>query len=186
MLIFHTLDLFAGIRQYFGQKAIDQALLANKRIKKYISLEQARNIGILYEWNGTNYHRLMQSLKDTNFAGHQVHILGYYSQAPAKTEAPARGVFSRKDLDWKLIPTECDEVKRFLERQYDILFDLSAIDYIPLLYVLAGCQTGLTISLFSEKKKALSDMMIHLPENAEMEIILKHMTHYLHQIQAAK
>ncbi|NCC45394.1 MAG: hypothetical protein EOM18_17815 [Clostridia bacterium] len=179
------MDLLSGFRHYFGQKAVVRAMVHNVRRKKYTSLDQARTIGIIYEYSGANYHRLIQILKSDPFSKMEVHLLGYVPKQSTKKEELGRGVFSCHDLNWIFIPEKNPEVKHFLEKRFDILFDLSPQDHIPLLYVMASSRTSLSVSVHSNRKKKIADMMIHLNDTPEMEMIFKHMIHYLNQIQSA-
>jgi len=178
-------NLFISFRQRLGFDAVLKAKKSNRRIKKYLQIGEARHIAILYEWSGTHYHRLMQIIKSDVFKAADIELVGYLPVKPAKHENPGMGVFTANDVDWKMLPKPLPVISQFLKKEYDIVFDISLNDHIPLMYLMANAKSKLTVSLFSGRKKQVADILIHLnDQNAEMEIVLKHMTHYLQQIQS--
>jgi len=174
-----------GILKGFREKLADKALkkLADARIEKPClqRLDEAASVGILFNWDKDGHESVSRLLGHALLKGRKVRILGFKPYRPAKGEVQDDHSFSVADTN-RLFKPASFSVQHFLSTHYDIVLDLSTEDHYPLLYVLAEVKAGLKVSLDSERKMALADLMIRMQTGDDPSLLFGQMTHYLEQI----
>lgn len=174
-----------GILKGFRERLADKALkkLADARLEKpcLLRLEEAASVGILFNWDKDGHESVSRLLSHALLRGRQVRILGYKPYRPSKGDVRDDHSFSVADTN-RIFKPDSFSVQHFLSTHYDIVLDLSTEDYYPLLYVLAEVKAGLKVSLDSERKTALADLMIRMRTGDDPALLFGQMTHYLEQI----
>ncbi len=156
-----------SIRIKAGHRYLKKMMLSlNKRKAKLININDAKSIALLFkieDQESYNYAAKFAKFIKGEFGTKRVFLLGYWDD---KKENPSYLVtrldfdfFTKKDLDWKGIPTNV-VVENFLQEHFDILIDLNNYSNIPLRYVVLKSNAHLKVGRMSEENKPYFDMMI--------------------------
>jgi hypothetical protein len=174
-------QLIRKLREDVARKRI--RTLAAKRPTQHrpVSLDRAERIGVLYVCD-SKYGACVPALLDqVPLQGKKLKVLKYRAVKPSKKAAPEPSTFSDRDISWWLKPSG-EAVDAFLAEQFDILIDLSDRDYLPLLYIMASASADLNVSRYSELKKEVADLLIRLEGEEDAAALMKHIRHYLNQL----
>lgn len=157
--------------------------LAAKRPSQHraVSLDRAEKIGILYVCDSKYDACVPALLQQIPFQGKKLQVLKYRATKPPKKAAAEPDTFSDRDVSFWLKPSS-KTVGAFLSERFDILIDLSNQDHLPLLYVMASANSGLNVCRYSELKKDVADLLIRLEGDEDAATLLKHIQHYLNQL----
>lgn len=139
------MGLIRNIQEFFFRRSLEKTLSENRRDRKSCSLEAAARIGLLFDASDPQTRQTVVSLaKQLKSEGKKVRLLGYLSEAPKDANFPFRQ-FNKKDLDWALRPRKSEDVAAFLEKEFDLLINLSADPYLPLEYIMAHAKAGFRV-----------------------------------------
>ena len=156
-----------NIRIKAGHRYLRKVMLSQtKRKARLININDAKSIALLIKIDDqdtyNNASKFVKFIKG-EFGTKRVFLLGYWDD---KKENPSYLVtrldfdfFTKKDLDWKGIPTNVI-VENFLHEQFDILIDLNNYSNIPLRYVVMKSNANLKVGRNSEENKPYFDLMV--------------------------
>jgi hypothetical protein len=88
-------------------------------------------------------------------------------------------LFSKKELNWKFVPGT-DVVNDFMDKPFDLFFDLSLQEYFPVEYISRLSKSKFKIGRFTEKHDSY-DLMFDL-DDKQLETYLKSIKQYLAKI----
>jgi len=169
------------IKERMALRALTREAGPRKGKARMLHLDEAKTLGIIFCYGPDGKENVTRLASLPPLKGRKVKFLGYKPYKPPKDELRDDQSFSMDETDRRLHP-KAGAVEAFLEHNYDILFDLSTEEHIPLLWVLSGAKAGLKLSLHSGKREALSDMMIRMEGATDPGIVFSQMLHYLEQI----
>ena len=89
-------------------------------------------------------------------------------------------IFTRRDLNWLYTPRS-SMVKKFIVKDFDILFDLSTSHEFPTKYVNNVSRAKFKIGRESKNGKD-HDMIFRIEENKELHYFIDQLKHYVSQI----
>ena len=179
-----------NIKDFFGKRKLQQLLVQDKgRIKQFMNLNKAKSIGLIYEV--TNEQELKQI---QNFANHLkgefgikvVYSLVYIKEKETPNYIQAKhslDYFLSSDLTWRKEPTK-DVCKSFIEKDFDILIDLTGEFSLPLRFILVQSKAKFKVGRFSETNQAFYDFMITCKEKDNFKSFTKEVVRYLTMINA--
>jgi len=173
------LTLFKEIRKKIAGRNLSSLLDGKERSPVLCTVSQAKRIGILFELEAAN--RINTLLKEAVFQNKQVELLAFDPLRPRKDRLLPDHAFSIRDTNWFGRPDH-QAIRRFLDREYDMLIDLTIADHFPMLFVAALTEARLKLSLHSETKKRIADIMISMPPGADPLDLFRQMQHYLDQL----
>lgn len=177
------MNIVTHLRYRLANTALSKMAASRPGEHKPIPLAEASFIGIIYDWSRDGSLSITKLLQQAPLLGKKVSVLAYKPYRPAKAEPAAENCFSVKETNFLFQP-KAEEVSRFMEKKFDVLIDLSTRDYYPILFILAQSRAGLNVSIYSEKKKIVSDLMIQLPETTEPAELFKQMNYYINQLNS--
>ncbi len=178
----NSVPLLNKIRRIIWNTQFRREMAHTKRHRKNINLMDAENIGILYDASEEkNYRVAYNFVRNLIEQQKKVKALGFVNNALIPHYCHPRlsfDYFTLKDLNWYKKPVG-RFVKDFISNEFDIVINLDVHNVKYLTYI-----TGLSISHFKvgrfhEKNKECFDLMIDLKEPADIEILLKEISHYL-------
>lgn len=179
------MKFFEKLRKRIADKAIQGLAQKRPTARKATCISDAEEIGILFE--GTDeYRKAVEALLEKpQLRGKSVTLLSYLPQKPPKGIQEDDSMFTVKDINWVYKP-KSRSINDFLSREYDIVLDLSTQDHYPLLYIMAQVKSMLNVSLYSEKKKNVSDLMIQLNGETEPQTLFNHIDHYINELNKSQ
>lgn len=173
-----------GIKNYFGRIFLKRELKESIRKPQLVTFGNAKSVALLYkgddEVSQNNVKKYVAYLKDEEGIGHVV-AMGFFDLKEAPTflvDKIGFDYFTRLDLNWYMKPTG-KNVMHFVQKEYDILIDLSQNEHLPLQFVLARSKARFKVGRYSKSNEPYYDLMIELPHEVRMTTYIKQINHYL-------
>lgn len=156
---------------------------------KNVSFQNARNIGLIALVDSKERMELLVNFKKTiETHGSAVHALAFvpfkiipdYFNTQMQVE-----VFSKKDVNVIGIPTG-KMVRHFMEKEFDMLIDLTIEDIVPLHYLAGMCKSRIKAGKFREQMLDIYDIMIREQEKMSYQEFQFSIKNYLSKINTSK
>jgi hypothetical protein len=174
--------MFEKIRIRIGQYYLKKELERLRRTVQLTSLNGARKIGILYSLDDVpDYERVSEFVSVLQNEQKEVKALGYVKNKELVQRFLPKlsyDFFSRRDLTWFYKPVHAT-VKDFIEKEFDLLIDLSTTDNFPLRYISGLSRSLYKVGCFSAENTLYYDFMINLRPGMSTSDYLGHIQHYL-------
>ena len=149
------------------------------------NLNNAKNIGLIYNaTNQSTYNSAIKLIKFLQEKNIKTNSLGYVnSKEVLNFYETSKGVdfFSRNNLNWYGKPNN-PNTNNFIEKEFDILIDLSLDDDFPLQYIIALSKAKFKVGRFTSKE-GYYDFMINVEEKKELNFLIDQIKHYLTMIK---
>ncbi|MCF8403341.1 MAG: hypothetical protein K9H58_05330 [Bacteroidales bacterium] len=152
-----------------------------------IPLKNAKSIGIVYQVTNENTFksigRLVQTLAENN---REVLVVGFVEGKEIPTycvTANSGYYFNRQSVRWTHIPKN-DYVNKFMDKEFDILFDLSEKDKLTIKYITGLSKAKLKVGRFSARNEKYLDMMIALKSTDSLDVLIDQSLFYLRTINS--
>ena len=173
-----------GIKDYFADKMLNRELKGYHHTPTIFNFSNATKVALLYkgddEASFRSVQRYVKYLKDEEGIRH-IMALGYYDlkETPDYLQSQIEfDYFTRNDVNWYRKPTSRN-VEHFVEKDYDILIDLSANQCTPLKYTLLKSKAKFKVGRYSKENEVYYDLMINVSEKVNMATYIKSINHYL-------
>jgi len=175
-------DFLSGIKQTVGNFVLDRNISRLERDKKLINISDARNVGIVYlVSNQGMFNKVKLLIRKLNSPYRQVMALGFVNRdsIPDYCVAANSGYyFNKKDLNWFGAPDN-DYIKEFINKEFDIIIDLTLEDVYVLQYIVALSKSKLKVGRFSKNMVKYYDLMIKNDKNILSDEYINQIMHYL-------
>ncbi|MBA3901145.1 MAG: hypothetical protein H0X62_13220 [Bacteroidetes bacterium] len=178
------MQLLQNTRRKLGEYFLKKELANSHRNSIFQNFEKSATIGILF--NATNQEDFELVKKYVNYLkglNKKVKALGYFSkrEMPELTYSKFEfDFFTKKDLNWHLKPDK-DFIDNFINEEFDILLVLDLKDDFPLRYISALSKAKFKMGNLTADTE-IYDMMIEVEEGKGIKYFLKHLDHYLMQL----
>jgi hypothetical protein len=150
--------------------------------RQMTNLQEAQRIGILYTLNEMpDYERVSDFVAKLQIDHKEVEALGFVKNKNLVQRFLPKlsfGFFSKRDLTWFYKPIHT-QVRYFIEKEFDLLIDLSLQDSFPLKYISGLSNALLRVGKFSEENTAYYDLMIDTKSTMTSDEYLGQIQHYL-------
>lgn len=178
----NSVSLLNRIRQIIWTAQFRRELSLTKRHRKYISLMDADNIGILYDASEEkNYDVVYNFVRILIEQQKKVKALGFVNNSIIPHYCHPRlsfDYFTLKDLNWYKKPVG-HFVRDFISNEFDMIINLDVNNISQLTYITGVSIAHFKVGKFLEKNKECFDLMIDLKEQSSIETLLKEINHYL-------
>lgn len=177
------MSVITNIKNAWGQFVFRNGMKNLKRNKKFINLNEAKTIGIIYQLTDqTNFRKVKLLMKELTTPSRQVMIVGFVNRndIPNYCIAANSGYyFDLKDLNWFDSPKN-DYIAKFINKEFDILIDLSLEDIFPLRFISALSKSKFKVGMYADENKEFLDLMIK-PKKGDYGIdeLSEQIIHYL-------
>ncbi|TVR73231.1 MAG: hypothetical protein EA408_05160 [Marinilabiliales bacterium] len=172
------------IRKRTGMFLLGRKLRKLRRNKQFVNLADAGSVGILFQPAATgSFDAVHEFVRRLEGEGKKVFVLGYVDDEKVPDQLLLRKsyqFFCRGDLDWYFRPKP-EFVNEFIDREVDILMNLSFDDIFPLEYVHALSRARFKTGRFRENNDR-TDLSIDVRNSRNTEYLIEQITHYLHVI----
>ncbi|HOW24959.1 MAG TPA: hypothetical protein PK711_04750 [Bacteroidales bacterium] len=177
-----SLPLLNRLRQFIWTAQFRRELSLIKRRRKYISLMEAENIGILYDASEEKNYILVYTFVRTLMEQQKkVKALGFVNSNIIPHYCHPRlsfDYFTLKDLNWYKKPVG-HFVKDFISNEFDMIINLDVNNLNQLTYITGVSIAHFKVGRYLDRNKDCFDLMIDLKEPSSIEILLKEINHYL-------
>ena len=181
------MEWLENIKKAWGRKKLPSKVNTNRETA-VSNFHNANSVALLYEEKGESYFILVKQyvkyLK-SEFGVREVMALCYIDH---KKEVPHYHThrlkfdyFLKSELNWWYEPN-CEQVKKFVTGEYDILINLERSPALPLEFIQVESNAKLKVGYFRNGREAFFDLMLDLPEKATFDEYVKQVNHYLTRI----
>ena len=147
-----------------------------------VNLIQARRVGILYMVGDVpDYDKVSEFVSQLQQEHKEVKALGFISSKNLISRFLPKlsyDFFSKKDVNWFYRPIH-KTVKDFMEKEFDLLIDLSLADSFPLKYISGLSKAICRVGRFSEDNSPYYDLMIDAKPAITIDDYFYQIKHYL-------
>ena len=174
--------MFENIRRKIGQYYFNKERVKHTQSHGMVNLPQARRVGILYTLEDIpDYDKVSEFVAELQLEHKEVKALGFVkSKNLIQRFLPklSYDFFSRKDVTWFYRPIH-QTVKDFMNKEFDLLIDLSLADSYPLKYISGLSKAICRVGRFSEGNSSFYDLMIDPKPAVTFDEYLSQIRHYL-------
>jgi hypothetical protein len=170
------------IRTIVGNYFLKEKLIKTNRERKITNLKDAKKIGVLYTLDDVpDYEAISEFVAGLQHDHKEVKALGFVKNKNLIARFLPKlsfDFFSEKDLNWFFKPVHI-KVKDFIEKEFDILIDLSLKDSLPLKFISALSMAHCRVGRFSEANSVCYDIMLDLSKPVSLNEYMLQIIHYL-------
>ena len=174
--------MFGTLRSKIGQYYYKKEQSRVDRHCQMTNLKDAKRIGILYTLDDVpDYDRISEFVSKLQGQHKEVKALRFVKNKNLVQRFLPKlsyDFFSKRDLTWFYKPIHT-QVKDFIEKEFDLLIDLSLQDHFPLKYISGLSKALCRVGKFSEKNTDYYDLMIDLKPTMTSEEYFGQVLHYL-------
>jgi hypothetical protein len=174
--------MFYKIRTIVGNYFLKEELLKTIRERKMTNLKEAKKIGVLYTLDDVPEYETVSEFVSLLQRDHkEVKALGFVKNKNLVSRFLPKlsyDFFSSKDINWFFKPLH-SRVKDFIDKEFDILIDLSMKDSLPLKFISALSMAHCRVGRFSEANRVCYDIMIDLNKPLSLNEYILQIIHYL-------
>lgn len=175
-------DMFARLRTRIGLYYMKKEQSRSERLCRMTNLGDAKRIGILYTLDDVpDYERVSAFVSQLQSEHKEVKALGFVkNRSLVQRFLPklSYDFFSKRDLTWFYKPIHT-QVRDFIEKEFDLLIDLSLQDSFPLKYISGLSRALCRVGKFSENNLEYYDLMIEIKPTMTFEEYIGQVQHYL-------
>lgn len=172
---------FNLIKKYFHHYFLQKALKLNQHFRKSVNLQEAKEIGILFDATDTDQKQIVENLaKQLKDQNKKTVLLGFYN-FPKPAINFSFDYFNKKNLNWHLAPIG-HTVEGFINRNFDILINLTVKEILPLEYISAMSHAKFRVGPYNSDKIYCYDLMIDTGDKKDLDHLIDQVKHYLHLI----
>ena len=180
------MGLIKQIHDYFWHRYYDRELAKLNRKKEIISIEQAGNIGILFNVvNIGTYEKASDFVKYLQDKRKNVKVLGFINSKTIPHYCHpklAYDYFTMKDLNWYKRPSN-HFVNDFMRLNFDLCINLDLHNSHVLQYVSGLSMARLKVGPWSENSEKFYDLMIKIDDKDDLSEYIKQVNYYLSQLK---
>ena len=170
------------IRTIAGNQFLRDKLDKIHRNRKITNLKEARKIGILYALDDVpDYEVVAEFVAELQRDHKEVKALGFVKNKNLVSRFLPKlsfDFFSARDLNWFYKPVH-SKVKDFIEKEFDILMDLSLKDTLPLKFISAWSLAHCRVGRYSESNHECYDIMLDIGKDMSLNDYILQIVHYL-------
>lgn len=170
------------IKNLAGNYFLSGETKALKRDRRFMNLEEAKTVGIVFEaTDNADFELVKKYITYLREMKKRVKAIGFYNQKniPALSYSKLEyDFFCQKDLNWHNSPNSI-YVKNFIDDKFDILLDLNLNDLFPLRYISSLSKASFKVGQKSERNNSIFDLMIETTEGKGLKYFLKNIDTYL-------
>lgn len=167
-----------------AKRSLKRKLKNFSRQREGHNFTTAKTAGILFTPTDTlSFEQIKQFLTYLNNYKLQIYVLGYIDDKVIPESFlfwKGINLISKKELNWKLVPIT-PVASDFIEKPFDLLFDLSVQDFFPVEYIARLSKSKFKIGRFTDKHNSF-DLMFDLGGKQDLEPFLDNIKHYLAKI----
>lgn len=179
------MELIEKVKSFLADRDLKKEAANLKRARKNISIERAKNIGVLYSISDEpTYKTIFAFLKSLKTEQRSVIALGYLNEKKIPTflnQGVYNSIIYQKDLNWYGKPTS-QYVRNFFHEDFDIFLNISMEDYYPLTYIAALSTATFKVGKLNEKYSNYYDLMIKVEPGVSQQEYIETMVHYIKMI----
>lgn len=168
-----------------AESRLEKRCAALKRVKGTFSLSDAREIGVIFNASDpVNLEGVKKFVAQLQELNPRIFVIGYVNDKKVNDISLLRSgfnYFTLKNLSWFLKPVS-PFIDEFLNRHFDILFDLDLDNLYPLKYIASLSKAGMRVGRFFEECDYL-DFMIKTDPEQSVAFLIEQAMYYLNMVR---
>ena len=157
-------------------------MAGQKRQKQFVSLANAKYIGIAYFLeNDQTYSVVSSFVKTLQNSNIKVKAMGYVKDKYMTQRYLPKMTFDffyDKDLNWFYKPGGT-YVRDFLNDEFDIYIDLTLEEQLPIKYISGKTNARCKVARYCDSHKDIFDLLIKIEDGAGVDKLINEIHHYL-------
>lgn len=174
--------IITSAKTFAGETMLSYKISKTSRSKALVNLMEAKSIGLVYKvTDETLFNGVKKLIREYSNEKRQIMALGYVDDdsIPDYCVAAYSGYyFNNKALNWYKAP-KSDYIITFINKEYDILIDLSTSNDYVLKYIVALSRARLKVGRQRRGFEKYYDLMIRMKKKDSMQEFVNQATHYL-------
>jgi len=160
--------------KYFRNRALN-TLRKKAKSNAFSGLKNAKNVLVLFRNEGSEKTSAVLVIEKmlAEYSAN-VMVLGFVNKKLKKDEAPQKGFYYRKNLNWLGIP-EREIVKNLTQTDYDVIIDLDEEKESPNNFILLSATAGLKVGICAKPDYDLVIEKANFDENNWVEEMEKYL-----------
>ena len=175
------MSFLKNIKLRIAYSVLNNKVRKQSRKKGTFNLDSAKTVGIIINARNKDFFQTVQQFVSFLKSKHiDVWSLGYTdSQDVIEAYAYQIGMnhFTKKNLNWYYKP-KGNNIDQFIRKEFDILIDLSLIEFFPIHYLIGMSKAKMKIGRYIENN-LYYDLMIDIDKNNNLEFLIEQIKHYL-------
>lgn len=175
-------SIISSSRTFIGETILSYRISKSSRDRVLVNLMEAKTIGLVYKVTDEQlFNRVKKLIKELTNEKRQVMALGYVDDQviPDFCVAAYSGYyFNNKALNWYNAP-KSDYILTFINKEYDILIDLSTSNDYVLKYILALSRARFKVGRQRRGFEKYFDLMLRMKKKDTMTQFADQAIHYL-------
>lgn len=156
--------------------------------REVVSFDSAARIGLLYDATDERDYEVVKAyVKHIRTAFKKdILALGYVDKKvlpPGQFAQYGLDFFTRKDLDFKMIPKD-PIVQNFINEKFDILVNFDSGKCFPLQYISAMSHARFRIGRYVHRNLSCYDMLVQIAGDPPMKTVIEEIQVFLHQLRS--
>lgn len=176
--------MFHKFKLKVGHRKLRKSLRGVTRNRLVYNLDSARYVGILFNATAKDmYNPIRAFSNELEGRGINVEMLAFYGgkELPASYISNKKmHFFTKKELNWYKKPKD-PAVDEFVEKEFDILIDLSMEEVFPLQWIATLSRAKFKVGNLSYYGTP-NDLIINIKPSEDIEYLLSQVKHYLELI----
>ncbi len=176
------MSFLEGLRKKAASVILRYNIRKVNRRKQFMNLSDVRTVGVLFSPSENNgFGPVHEFIRQLSREGKQVYAIGYIDKNAVPDNFLLRQGYNflcRHDLNWFFRP-EADFVNDFIERELDLLVNLSFEDYLPLDYIHSLSRARFKTGRFRVDDNETTDLAIDVRNKRDTKYLIEQIIHYL-------
>jgi len=177
------------IKNKIGNYILKQEKHRVRKNKQIINLKDAKTIGILYRIIDEETHNcvsdFIKTMQDKQIHIHAIGITEYKDIPHYCYPKITYSFLTLKNINWYFKPIG-KEVNDFLNKEFDIVIDLTTEKYLPIQYLLSQVKAKFIVGKYYDNSTHYYDMMLKVDKPTKIADFIKVIVDYLNIIKTHK
>lgn len=182
------MNFIQKIKLKFGFYILKKSIKQRKRQKAFFNFESAKSIGILFDASHQDSYLIAKSfMANLSKKSIKVEALGYVKTKEAISYFPFhQGItfFSIKETNWYFKPID-EVVNNYVNKNFDILIDLSLADLLQIKFIIALSNAKLKIGR-GVANEEYYDIIISMAQDKSLKEFIELINHYMSVLKNPK
>ncbi len=182
------MKIFVKPRESLTKSGIRRKKKLISRNRKVHNFTSATSVGIFYDTIDTeSFQKIRDFSKQLMNLGLKTEILGYVNTDVIPSEMVLWDkchVLNNKDIDWLFKPNN-EYVNEFIEKEFDILLDLSLVYSVPSNYIVNLSRARFKVGRYQEAGNDL-DFMINIEQKKTVGFLIEQINNYVSMLNSSE
>ncbi len=169
------------IRKKIGGFILGRKFRGLSRNRQFINLADISLVGVIFQpTRKQDFESVNEFIKELKAEGKQIFAIGYLESEEIPDSYLLRKgyhFFCTKELNWYFRP-ESPFIDDFLEREFDLVINLSLETLFPVDYIFALSKARLKAGKYFDNSE-YSDISIDIKNSCDVRYLAEQITHYL-------